>query len=63
MCVCVCVCVSLSLCVHVCKLEWSVCILPRGDTQGYWAYVLRVIDLLEETNTIAVDKSQQHPTE
>lgn len=35
----------------------------RGDAQGYSAYVLRSIDLLEKTNAIAVDKPQQRLTE
>lgn len=43
-------------------VKWSG-LVPRGDAQGYLAYVLRAIDLLEKTNVIAVDKPQQHLTE
>ena len=54
------------VCVHVCKCVngsglHAYC--PGEMHEDIRAYVLRVIDLLEETNTIAVDKSQQHPTE
>lgn len=37
--------------------------MPMRDAQGYLAYVLHAIDLLEKTNVIAVDKPQQHLTE
>lgn len=54
------------ICAYLYKVEWSACIysmFPRGDTQGYSAYVLHDIDLLEKTNVIAVDMPPQGLTE